>query len=70
MLGNNATYVITDQDDTQFTKAYIDEDFLKKHITNFEEKFYVCGPPKMTEEIGDILEKLGANTDAITLDDQ
>jgi len=70
MLGENATYVITDQDDTQFTKAYIDEDFLKKHIANFDEKFYVCGPPKMTKEIGETLEKLGANADAVTLDDQ
>jgi len=69
-LGNNATYVITDQDDTNFTKAYIDEDFLKNHIENFDEKFYVCGPPEMTEEIGEILEKLGADTDAVTLDDQ
>jgi len=70
MLGKNATYVITDQKDTQFTNAYIDEDFLKKHIEDFDEKFYVCGPPKMTEEIGDILEKLGADPDAVTLDDQ
>lgn len=70
MLGKNATYVITDQKDTNFTNAYIDEDFLKKHIENFNEKFYVCGPPKMTEEIGDILEKLGADPDAVTLDDQ
>ncbi|MDX1427005.1 MAG: FAD-binding oxidoreductase [Salegentibacter mishustinae] len=70
MLGKNATYVITDQKDTNFTNAYIDEDFLKKHIENFDEKFYVCGPPKMTEEIGDILEKLGADPDAVTLDDQ
>jgi hypothetical protein len=70
MLGKSATYVITDQKDTNFTNAYIDEDFLKKHIENFDEKFYVCGPPKMTEEIGDILEKLGADPDAVTLDDQ
>lgn len=70
MLGKNATYVITDQKDTNFTNAYIDEDFLKKHIENFDEKFYVCGPPKMTEEIGDTLEKLGADPDAVTLDDQ
>ncbi len=70
MLGKNATYVITDQKDTNFTNAYINEDFLKKHIENFNEKFYVCGPPKMTEEIGDILEKLGADPDAVTLDDQ
>lgn len=70
MLGKNATYVITDQKDTNFTNAYIDEDFLKKHIENFDEKFYVCGPPKMTEEIGDILEKLGADPDSVILDDQ
>lgn len=70
MLGKNATYVITDQKDTNFINAYINEDFLKKHIENFDEKFYVCGPPKMTEEIGDILEKLGADPDAVTLDDQ
>ena len=70
MLGKNATYVITDQKDTNFTNAYIDEDFLKKNIENFDEKFYVCGPPKMTEKIGDILEKLGADPDAVTLDDQ
>lgn len=70
MLGKNATYVITDQKDTNFTNAYIDEDFLKEHIENFDEKFYVCGPPKMTEEIGDILEKLGADPDSVTLDDQ
>lgn len=70
MLGKKATYVITNQKDTQFTNAYIDEDFLKKHIEDFDEKFYVCGPPKMTEEIGDILEKLGADPDAVTLDDQ
>ncbi|HKL35972.1 MAG TPA: FAD-binding oxidoreductase [Salegentibacter sp.] len=70
MLGAHATYVITDQDDTRFTNAYIDKDFLKKHIKDFDEKFYVCGPPKMTEEIGETLENLGANADAVTLDDQ
>jgi hypothetical protein len=70
MLHENATYVITDQEDTKYTKAYIDEDFLKRHVKNFDEKFYVCGPPKMTKEIGKILERLGANPDAVTLDDQ
>lgn len=70
MLKDNATYVITDQDSTDYTKAYIDKDFLKKNVENFDEKFYVCGPPKMTEEVGGILKDLGANPDAVTLDDQ
>lgn len=70
MLGENAKYVITDQKDTKHQHAYVDEDFLRKHIQNFDAHFYVCGPPKMTEQVGEILEKLGASTDAVTLDDQ
>ncbi|CAL68428.1 FAD-binding oxidoreductase [Christiangramia forsetii] len=70
MLGNDATYVITDQKDTKFTNAYLDEEFLKKNIKDYSKQFYVCGPPKMTKEISNILEKLGANPDAVQLDDQ
>ncbi len=70
LLHGNTTYVITDQEDTEFTKAYLDKEFLKNHIGNLESRFYVCGPPKMTEEISGILEDLGANTDAVQLDDQ
>ncbi|MGO1752279.1 MAG: hypothetical protein ACTHYV_07280 [Psychroflexus sp.] len=70
MLGHNVTYVITDQDNTKHTKSFIDKNFLKKNIKDFDQNFYVCGPPKMTKEIGQILNNLGASTDAVTLDDQ
>ncbi len=70
ILGQNATYVITDQEDTKYTKAYINEEFLKENISDFSKKFYVCGPPKMTKEISLILKKLGASPDAVQLDDQ
>ncbi|MDN6280314.1 MAG: FAD-binding oxidoreductase [Psychroflexus sp.] len=70
LLGDRVTYVITDQKDTKQTQGFIDKDFLKDHIDNFDQSFYVCGPPKMTKEIGDILNSLGASTDAVTLDDQ
>ena len=70
ILNNKATYVITDQEDTKHTKAYLNEEFLKKNITDFNKRFYVCGPPKMTEEINRILKKLGANPDSVQLDDQ
>ncbi len=70
ILKNKATYVITDQEDTRYTNAYLDEEFLKKNITDFNSQFYVCGPPKMTEGINKILKKLGANPDSVQLDDQ
>ncbi|WP_417885919.1 FAD-binding oxidoreductase [Zunongwangia sp.] len=68
MQGLNTTYVVTDQDDTQHTKAYLDKDFLKSKITDFNKHFYVCGPPNMTDEIVEILENLGAETDSVVLD--
>lgn len=61
-------YVVTDQEDTQHTKAYLDEAFLKSQITDFDKHFYVCGPPDMTEEIVEILENLGAKTDSVVLE--
>ncbi|SDS29238.1 FAD-binding oxidoreductase [Gramella sp. MAR_2010_147] len=70
LLNKNTTYVITDQEDTKHTKAYLNEEFLKKEIKDLDKRFYVCGPPEMTEEISNILEKLGADTDAVQLDDQ
>lgn len=30
IMNGKTTYVITDQEDTSHTKAYLDEDFLKK----------------------------------------
>lgn len=69
-LLHNTTYVITDQDDTDYTRGYINEEFLKDHITDLSQRFYVCGPPEMTEEVNDILKKLGADTDSVQLDDQ
>ncbi|WP_194852491.1 FAD-binding oxidoreductase [Nonlabens antarcticus] len=70
LLGEHATYVITDQKDTSHKKGHIDQEFLKKEINDFDQKFYVCGPPKMTKEIAAILENLGADPNQVTLDDQ
>lgn len=70
MLGDNATYVITDQEDTKYTKAYLNKEFLKSNIEDFNSRFYVCGPPKMTEDVKESLEELGANPDTVQLDDQ
>lgn len=70
LLNNKTTYVITDQKDTKHTKAYLNEDFLKNEIKDLNKRFYVCGPPEMTEEVSNILEKLGADTDSVQLDDQ
>lgn len=70
LLGENATYVITDQEDTKYTNAYLNKEFLKSSIQDFNSRFYVCGPPEMTKDIKGSLEELGANPDTVQLDDQ
>lgn len=46
----------------------IDESFLKKHVKDFSQHFYVCGPDPMVKAISETLEKLGAKPDAITFE--
>jgi ferredoxin-NADP reductase len=43
----------------------VDKDFLQKHVTDFNQYFYVCGPPKMVEEVEAALKALGADADKI-----
>jgi ferredoxin-NADP reductase len=47
----------------------IDMEFLKENITDFSQKFYVCGPDPMVKGISQLLEQLGAEPDAITFEE-
>jgi predicted ferric reductase len=68
MLGKNAFYVITDEQNSPYHHGFINEDFLKKHIRDIKKKFYLCGPPKMVEVLTDILGKLGAAPDSVVFE--
>lgn len=67
MLGDQFINVITDEptDEHIFLDGFIDKDFLKSKISDFEQAFYVCGPPKFNESMVDQLKDLGANPDAL-----
>ena len=47
----------------------INETFLREHIKDFDQYFYVCGPPGMVESVETLLKKLGANADKIITED-
>src|SRR5699024_4448545 len=67
MLGNQFLNVITDEptDEHLFLDGFIDKDFLKEHIDNFDRPFYVCGPPPFMDNILDYLKDLGADPDGL-----
>lgn len=67
MPGLQTLWTVTDDADaTGVEHARIDADFLKAHITDFSQRFYLCGPDDMVNELRQSLEGLGAKTDSVT----
>ena len=44
----------------------ITEEFLRENVTDFNQQFYICGPPPMIKEVEKQLFHLKVNTDQIT----
>lgn len=68
MLGDNFITVLTDKKDSSHETGRIDISFLKEHISNFQQKFYVCGPPEFMNAVKDALTKLGASNDSVVFE--
>lgn len=69
MVRLKPTYILSDEDRSGFEHARIDQAFLEKHVSDFSQKFYVCGPPQMVDDITQALSNLGAQTEAINFEE-
>lgn len=68
MLGDRFVNAITDEKpsgDHIFLDGFIDKAFLKSHIEDFGQAFYVCGPGPFNKGIMAALEELGASPEAL-----
>jgi ferredoxin-NADP reductase len=68
ILGDNFISTLTHQNIEGHENKMVDMDFLKKHLEDFTQHFYVCGPDAMVKDVSKHLEMLGANPDAITFE--
>lgn len=68
ILGENFISTLTHQNIEGHENKMVDMDFLKKHLENFTQHFYVCGPDAMVKDVSKHLEMLGANPDGITFE--
>lgn len=68
ILGKNAHYIVTDSNDPQFKKGFINKDFLMADVKDFHKPFYICGPDKMVSDISNILTELGADPEAVVFE--
>lgn len=68
LLGKDFVSTLTQEKSEGHEFGMIDRAFLKKHIRDFSQEFYICGPDKMVQAISEILEELGANPEGITFE--
>lgn len=59
LLGRDAIYQVTAEDTAFADRRRIDRAYLAEKIGNFDQFFYLCGPPTFSEEIRPVLLDLG-----------
>lgn len=69
MLGDDAVFTLTQEQNDRYEHGRIDEAFIQQRVDDFDQPFYVCGPPEMVEDITGGLEQLGADTDGIVIEE-
>ena len=67
-LGKSFINILSDEQAEGYFHGYINKDFLKANITDFNQKFYVCGPPPMMDAVLKQLSELGVGENSITLE--
>lgn len=61
----NLIFTLTDEINDKYENRRIDKDFLLSKINDFSQNFYICGPPKMGEEIKNLLTEIGAKSESV-----
>lgn len=59
---------LTREKNSGYQYGRVDQSLLRKHVDNFNQNFYVCGPPAMVKDLKRILKDLGANVDEIVFE--
>jgi len=69
ILGENFINILSGEITDKYPNGQIDENFLKVHIDDLGQQFYICGPPPMMEAIQKQLVRLGVNKENITVEE-
>ncbi|HKL40018.1 MAG TPA: hypothetical protein VJ894_05025 [Cryomorphaceae bacterium] len=69
MLGEDFISTLTQEEAEGHESGRIDADFLEKHVDDFSQHFYVCGPDEMVEDINEHLKELGAEGDSLVFEE-
>jgi len=68
MLRERCVLTCTDEEAPGYANQRIDRDFLSEHVRDFDQHFYVCGPPEFNDAVNDALKDLGAKPDLLVFE--
>ncbi len=68
LLGHAFINILSDEKLDGYHYGRINDDFLKANITDFQQQFYVCGPPPMMDAVLKQLTNLGVGDNAVTIE--
>lgn len=66
MNGLETLWTVTDDSRSSLVQERIDADFLRRHVSKFDQNFYLCGPDPMVKDLRGFLDELGASVDNVT----
>ena len=66
MLQLETVWTVTDDPQSKLLHDRIDGAFLKDHVKDWEQNFYLCGPDDMVKQLRGTLKDLGASVDNVT----
>lgn len=67
-LGEDFVSILAEENSEGHKYGMINMEFLKKHVKDYSQDFYVCGPDQMVKDISIYLENLGAKPDGIVFE--
>lgn len=66
LLGDSFINILSEEQLDGYGYGRITKDFLKNYVSDFDQEFYLCGPPAMIKDVEEQLLELGVSAESIT----
>ena len=67
-FGERACFLVDRDASVGFEVGRVDEDVLKRRIEDWDQRFYVCGPPPFNDAVMQTLRRLGVQPEALVFE--
>lgn len=69
ILGEDYVNILSEEQKEEYEYGHINAEFIKANIPNLKQYFYLCGPPKMVEDVTDELKSIGIEDELIVTEE-